>query len=196
MGMKTFLHYVFSSIIVLWGLGLFSSCATLDEDGDLSAMNNSPIGDFGEIQPLTLVTPDNQVLKNPFTVFDFCYGDYEDDGLRISCFTSSKELPVPEFTEFDIRVKIPNFKKLKNGQSLEIYASGLCWPLSSSLGDFGSYIPNGGSVIVREATNEYIDLYIDHLKFPLNGFHLGVGDYYVYGDLRILRSLIHDAIDD
>lgn len=195
--MKTIFRYVYSFVIVFLSLGIFSSCSDMDMvDGALSGMNNSPIGDFGEIQPLTLVTPDNLVLEDQFTWIDLCYGDYESDGLRISCHTTSKELPVPEFTEWSIRVKIPNLKKLKKGQSLDIYSSGICWPLSSDLGDGGAFIPNGASVYVREATDEFIDLYIDHLKYTINhGFHLKNGDYYVYGDLRFLRSDIHDAID-
>ena len=88
MSMKTIFRYVYSLVIVFLSLGIFSSCSDMSEDGDLSAMSNSPIGDFGEIQPLTLVTPDNQVLENAFGHPAVFYGDdYKENCMQIFCLT-------------------------------------------------------------------------------------------------------------
>lgn len=197
--MKTIFRYVYSMVIAFLSLGIFSSCSNMAEEDNLSAMNNSPIGDFGEIQPLTLVTPDNQVLENAFGHPAVFYGDdYKEKCMQIFCLTSSRDLPVPEYTFFGLFLKVPNLNKLKAGQSLDIYQSELSWSFSSSLGDFQNHIPNGASVIVREANDEYIDLYVDHLKFTFSqGFHLKNGDYTVFGDIRFLRSEIQpDANED
>lgn len=194
--MKTIFRYVYSMVIVILSLGIFSSCSDMVEDGNLSAMNNSPIGDFGEIQPLTLVIPDNKAIEEPFQATGISYGAEHEDELSIICMTFCKDYPLREFTNWALFVKVPNLKNLKKGQSLEIYDSNLSCMFSNNSEDYQSYIPNGASVIVREATDEYIDLYIDHLKFTFtSGFYMMNGDYYIFGDLRFLRSDIKGYIE-
>lgn len=173
-------------------MGSLVSCVDVNEDPIEQDVSNTPIGDFGEMKPLTVVTPDNQVLEDPFQVIEISHDDMHLDGLQIFGMTLGKDHPLREFTAWTLCVKVPDFQKLKKSQSLEIYNSELCGRASSSSGDFQSYILNGASVIVREANDEYIDLYIDHLKYTLTGFYLMNGDYYVFGDLRFQRSDIKE----
>lgn len=187
--MNAIFRYVYSMVIAFGCIGIFSSCSNLDiEDENQNNPSNSPLGDFGEIKPLTVVTPDNQVLEDPFQVNEFNLGTDKVDEIYIFCMTTSKDHPLREFTQWTLSIKVPDLSKLKKGQSLEIYASQLCWAFSSSSGDYQPYIPNGASVLVREANDEYFDLYIDHLKYTFNSIYMGKGDYYIYGDLRFRKS--------
>lgn len=190
--MKLTFHYLYTLILTLLAMVGFSSCADLDE-ADTYELNSPPMGTSpNAYKELTLVIPGNQVLENPFEIINVYYGDYEKDCMQIFCYTISDELPIPKMTSFALFLEVPDLNKLKAGQSLSIYRSELSWSLSSNLGDYQSYIPNGASVIVREANDEYIDLYVDHLKFFFSsGFHLKDGDYTVFGDIKFPRIIIN-----
>lgn len=191
--MKFTFHYLNTLALALSVMVGISSCSSLDEDGLYTELNSPPMGSStGPYKELSILMPDKQVLEKPFEITNVFYGDYEKDGLLIKCYTLSDELPVPKSTEFSILLKVPYLDGLKAGQLVNIYRSQFSWPLSSNAGDYQSYIPNGASVIVREANAEYIDLYIDHLKFVFSsGFHLGNGDYTVFGDIKFWRSDIN-----
>lgn len=191
--MKLTFHYLYTLILTLLSMVGISSCVDLD-GADTGALNSPPMGTSSNAyKELTLVIPGNQVLENPFEIINVYYGnDYEKDCMQIFCYTISDELPIPSMTSFALFLEVPDLNKLKAGQSLSIYRSELSWSLSSNLGDYQSYIPNGASVIVREANDEYIDLYVDHLKFFFSSsFYLKDGDYTVFGDIKFPRVIIN-----
>lgn len=193
--MKLIFHYLNTLALAFLVLCGVSSCANLEE-ADLygDSLSNAPMGSSpAEYKELSIILPDNQVLENPFGRPDVYYGDsYKENCMEIFFFTFSRDLPVPEGTFFGLFLKIPNLNKLKAGQSLDIYQSEFSCSFSSNLGDFQNHIPNGASVIVREANDEYIDLYVDHLKFNFShGFHLKNGDYTVFGDIKFPRIIIN-----
>lgn len=196
--MKLTFHYLNTLALAFLALVGVSSCANLDEEDLYSdSLNSAPMGSSTEAyKDLSLILPDNQVLENPFGISVYYGDDYEKNCMQILCYTFSDELPVPKGTSFSLFLKVPNLNKLKAGQSLDIFQSQLSWGFSSNAGDYQSYIPNGASVIVREATDDYIDLYVDHLKFVFtSGFHMKNGDYTVFGDIRFWRKDINLEFD-
>lgn len=196
--MKLTFHYLNTLALAFLVMVGVSSCANLDEENLSASLNSAPLGSSAEAyKDLSLILPDNQVLENPFEYRTVYYGDdYEKNCMQIFCATTSRELPVPEGTFFSLFLKVPNLNKLKAGQALDIFQSQLSWSLSSNAGDYQSYIPNGASVIVREATDDYIDLYVDHLKFVFtSGSFMKNGDYTVFGDIRFWRKDINPEFD-
>lgn len=191
----SFLYLNTLTLVLLTMIGI-SSCSNLDETDFYT--DNKPMGSSSETyKELALILPDNQVLENPFEYRAVYYGDdFKKNCMQIFCTTISRELPVPEATSFSLFLKVPNLNKLRAGQSLDIYQSELSSMISSYGGDYQTYIPNGASVIVREANDEYIDLYVDYLKFNFShGLLMKNGDYTIFGDIRFLRSEINPNWD-
>lgn len=186
---------------------MFCACGGLDgddglfQDRDFSS-SNAAMGALGEKVPLTVFCPDQKAYENLFEKTDF--HEILDDFKGKKCLSINYMIPkvsegpvptnesLPEMTTWNLRIEVPRNSDLKPGKSLNLVESLLAWPFSSNSNDYQCHIPNGAGLIIREVHDDYIEVYVDHLMYSFNGFHIKNGDYYIYGDITIDRSWFNE----
>lgn len=196
----------FCSLIVVFCSNVFCACTGLDGDDGInpsadSSTSNTAVGGLGERVPLTVYAPDQKAYVNLFQKTEF-HSILNVDGKNclhvIYAIPKGSEgsvpiiEPLPEMTTWDLSIEVPRNSNLEAGKSLNLVQSQLAWMASSNSNDYQNHIQNGAGLIIREVHNDYIDVYVDHLMYSFNGFHIKNGDYYIYGDITIDRSWFNE----
>ena len=174
----------------------FTSCSSDELDGitstdELTESELAVTGKLGKSETCRLVFPDKTSIKSPFdqTYCNFYLSDTKSDGTAISSLLAMSTLKEPKGMEaltLSAYFSPVDLQKLSEGSELNPSSVSLSSAFSSSSYDYLTLRTDGGKLYVRSIDQDYITLYLDHLKFDCSGGgYLAKGEFVLYGDLKL-----------